>query len=223
MALVGDALYVANTDALVRVPVHDGRHADRGAPARRSSTCPAGRSTITGPRTSSPAADGTKLYVDRRLEQQRRRERHRRRKTDARRSGRSMLRPARIASSRRACAIRTAWRGSRRRGALWTVGQRARRARQRSRARLHDVGAATAASTAGRTATTAQHVDARVKPQRPDLVAKAIVPDYALGPHTASLGLAFVRGERAAGAVPRAACSSASTARGTASRAAATR
>ena len=36
-----------------------------------------------------------------------------------------------------------------------------------------------------------QHVDARVKPQRPDLVAKAIVPDYALGAHTASLGLAF--------------------------------
>lgn len=36
-----------------------------------------------------------------------------------------------------------------------------------------------------------QHVDSRVKPQRPDLVAKAIVPDYALGPHTASLGLAW--------------------------------
>jgi glucose/arabinose dehydrogenase len=36
-----------------------------------------------------------------------------------------------------------------------------------------------------------QHVDTRVKPQRPDLVAKAIAPDYALGPHTASLGLAY--------------------------------
>jgi glucose/arabinose dehydrogenase len=36
-----------------------------------------------------------------------------------------------------------------------------------------------------------QHVDQRVKPQRPDLVAKAIAPDYALGAHTASLGLAF--------------------------------
>jgi len=39
-----------------------------------------------------------------------------------------------------------------------------------------------------------QHVDTRVKPQRPDLVAAAIVPDYALGPHTASLGLASSRG-----------------------------
>ncbi len=35
------------------------------------------------------------------------------------------------------------------------------------------------------------HVDTRVKPARPDLVARAIVPDYALGAHTASLGLAY--------------------------------
>ena len=34
-------------------------------------------------------------------------------------------------------------------------------------------------------------VDTRVMPQRPDLVGAAIVPDYALGPHTGSLGLAF--------------------------------
>jgi glucose/arabinose dehydrogenase len=39
-----------------------------------------------------------------------------------------------------------------------------------------------------------QHVDARVSPPRPDLVAAAIVPDYALGPHTASLGLAASAG-----------------------------
>ncbi len=39
-----------------------------------------------------------------------------------------------------------------------------------------------------------QHVDARVKPQRPDLVARAVMPDYALGAHTASLGLVFYRG-----------------------------
>lgn len=39
-----------------------------------------------------------------------------------------------------------------------------------------------------------QHVDDRVNPQRPNLVAKAIVPDYALGPHTASLGLASSSG-----------------------------
>jgi glucose/arabinose dehydrogenase len=39
-----------------------------------------------------------------------------------------------------------------------------------------------------------QHIDTRVKPQRPDLVARAVVPDYALGAHTASLGLVFYRG-----------------------------
>jgi hypothetical protein len=36
-----------------------------------------------------------------------------------------------------------------------------------------------------------QHVDERVKPPRPDLVATALPPDYALGAHTASLGLAY--------------------------------
>jgi glucose/arabinose dehydrogenase len=34
------------------------------------------------------------------------------------------------------------------------------------------------------------HPDVRVQPPRPELVATALVPDYALGPHTASLGLA---------------------------------
>jgi glucose/arabinose dehydrogenase len=39
-----------------------------------------------------------------------------------------------------------------------------------------------------------QHVDTRVSPPRPDLVAKAIAPDYALGNHVAPLGLAFSEG-----------------------------
>jgi glucose/arabinose dehydrogenase len=38
------------------------------------------------------------------------------------------------------------------------------------------------------------HVDTRVKPARPDLVATAIEPDFALGAHTASLGLASSKG-----------------------------
>jgi glucose/arabinose dehydrogenase len=40
-----------------------------------------------------------------------------------------------------------------------------------------------------------QHVDERVTPQNPELVAKAIAPDYALGNHVAPLGLAFSQGE----------------------------
>lgn len=35
-----------------------------------------------------------------------------------------------------------------------------------------------------------RHVDTRVEPPRPDLVARAITPDYALGSHVAPLGLA---------------------------------
>jgi len=41
-----------------------------------------------------------------------------------------------------------------------------------------------------------QTVDARVKPERPDMVARALKPDYALGSHTASLGLHFYEGSR---------------------------
>jgi len=41
-----------------------------------------------------------------------------------------------------------------------------------------------------------QNVDDRVEPPRPELVAKAIKPDYALGSHTASLGLTFVKDGR---------------------------
>ncbi len=41
-----------------------------------------------------------------------------------------------------------------------------------------------------------QHVDVRVKPPRPDLVARAIPPDFALGPHVAALGLTFSTGQQ---------------------------
>ena len=40
------------------------------------------------------------------------------------------------------------------------------------------------------------HVDERVEPPRPDMVASALVPDYALGNHVAPLGLSFAEGAR---------------------------
>ncbi len=40
-----------------------------------------------------------------------------------------------------------------------------------------------------------QNVDTRITPQKPELVARATAPDYALGAHTASLGLAFYDGK----------------------------
>jgi len=39
-----------------------------------------------------------------------------------------------------------------------------------------------------------QHVDPRVKPERPDMVAKAVMPDYSLSSHVAPLGMVFYRG-----------------------------
>ena len=48
-----------------------------------------------------------------------------------------------------------------------------------------------------------QHVDPRVQPQRPDLVAKAIPPDYALSSHVAPLGLAFYTGTSLPAAISR--------------------
>jgi glucose/arabinose dehydrogenase len=39
-----------------------------------------------------------------------------------------------------------------------------------------------------------RYADVRVKPQRPDLVAAALAPDYALGPHVAPLGIVFYQG-----------------------------
>ena len=53
MALVGDTLYVANTDALRALPVRARRRRASRRGRRRSSTCRAGRSIITGRRTSS--------------------------------------------------------------------------------------------------------------------------------------------------------------------------
>lgn len=41
-----------------------------------------------------------------------------------------------------------------------------------------------------------QHVDTRVEPQRPDMITRAVIPDYALGSHVAPLGLVFAEGAR---------------------------
>jgi glucose/arabinose dehydrogenase len=41
-----------------------------------------------------------------------------------------------------------------------------------------------------------RHIDVRVHPQRPDMVAKAVVPDYGLSSHVAPLGVTFSAGSR---------------------------
>ena len=67
-----------------------------------------------------------------------------------------------------------------------------------------------------------QNEDPRKKGERPDLVAKAVVPDFAVGAHTASIGLTFYRGTSFPDATATAR-SSRSTARGTARSSRATR
>jgi glucose/arabinose dehydrogenase len=54
-----------------------------------------------------------------------------------------------------------------------------------------------------------QHVDTRVQPPRPELVARAVVPDYALGSHVAPLGLAAAGSGPVAAALSAAAAASA--------------
>ena len=122
MALVGHDLYVANTDAIVRFPYAAGATPDHRRRHRRSPTCQAGRSIITGPRTSSPVAT-VKLYVtvgsnsnvgENGMD------------NEENRAAILEIDPATRRNARlriRACAIRTDWHGSRDSGALWTVGQ----------------------------------------------------------------------------------------------------
>ena len=116
----------------------------------------------------------------------------------------------------RACATPTAWAGSRRPSALWTVvNERDELGSDLVPDYLTSV--KDGAFYGWPWSYWGRHVDARVKPPRPDMVAKAIAPDYALGSHVAPLGLAFSDARHAARRSP-AAPSSASTARGTASR-----
>jgi glucose/arabinose dehydrogenase len=219
MALVGDDFYVANTDAIMKFPYHEGDTKDHRA--RRQACRPAGRprSITTGPRTSSPVPTA-RSSTHRRLQQQCRRERHRGREGRAA-IWKSIAPAANGACSRPACAIRTAWPGSRKTGALWVVVNE-RDELGNDLVPDYMTSVKDGAFYGWPYSYYGQHVDTRVEPQRPDLVAKAIAPDYALGAHTASLGLAFNTGNlfaRRFAAAP----SSASTARGIASPAPATR
>ena len=120
MALVGDDFYVANTDAVVRFPYQPGA-TQITAPGAKVADLPAGADQPSLDQEPDRQPGRHQALRDRRLQQQRRRERHR--QGDGPR-GDPRDRSARAASracSPRACAIPTAWRGSRRRGALWTV------------------------------------------------------------------------------------------------------
>ena len=153
-SLVGDDLYVAMHRCAAAVPVCRGRDVDRG-PGRKVVDLPAG--TINHHWTKNVAAnrDGSRLYVtvgsnsnvaENGMENESESRRHSRG-----RSGDAALARLRVGIAQ---PERPRLRPAHRRAV--DRRQRARRARQRPRPRLPDVGAATAASTAGRTATTAR-------------------------------------------------------------------
>ena len=122
----------------LRFPYQEGETADHRArrqgrrPARRPDQPPLDQESDRQPRRQQALCDG-------RLQQQRRRERHGGREQAAPRFSKSIAPAAHRASSPPACAIRTAWPGSRKPGVVGRR-QRARRARQRPRARLYDLG-----------------------------------------------------------------------------------
>ena len=119
MALVGDDLYVANTDAVVRFPTARGQ-TQITAPGVKVADLPGGPLNHHWTKSLVASPDGTRLYVDGRLQQQRRRERHGRR----RRPRRDLeIDPASGATRVFASGLRNpigmAWQPQT--GALWTV------------------------------------------------------------------------------------------------------
>ena len=191
MALVGDNFYVANADAVVRFPYTQGELMIT-APGAKVVDLPGGPINHHWTKNLIANADGTKLYVaigsnsnvgENGMENER---------------GRAAIWEVdvktgshRVFASGLRNPVGMAWEPEN--GALWTsVNER------------DEIGSdlvpdyMTSVRDGGfygwPYSYYGQHVDERVQPPRPDLVASAIPPDYALGPHTASLGLTSTQG-----------------------------
>jgi glucose/arabinose dehydrogenase len=188
MTLVGDALYVANTDALVRFPYTSG--ATRiAAPGTRVTGLPGGRINHHWTKNVIARTDGSKLYVSVGSNS------NVGENGIGREEGRAAIWEVDAATGKHrifASGLRNpvglAWEPVS--GKLWAaVNER------------DELGSdlvpdyITSVRDGGfygwPFSYYGKHVDLRVDPQRPDLVELAIVPDFALGPHTASLGLAW--------------------------------
>jgi glucose/arabinose dehydrogenase len=186
MALIGEYFYVANADAVVRYPYKTGETRITAA-AQKVTDLPAG---INHHWTKNliPTSDGSKLYVtvgsnsnvaEKGMEIE---------------EGRAAIWEVDLQkNSKRLYAtglrnpVGLAW--DRESGALWTVVN--------ERDELGDdlvpdylTSVQDGAFYGWPYSYYGANIDKRVNPQRPDLVAKAIKPDYALGSHVAALGLA---------------------------------
>jgi glucose/arabinose dehydrogenase len=191
MVLVGEDFYVANTDAIVKFPYHEG-DTKITAPGVKLADLPAGTINHHWTKDLTASPDGSKLYAtvgsnsniaENGIE------------AEANRA--AVLEVDRASGQWRvfASGLRNpngpSWQPQS--GALWvTVNERD----ELGNDLVPDY--MTSVKDGGfygwPYSYFGQHVDTRVDPQRPDLVAKAIAPDYALGAHTASLGLTFNTG-----------------------------
>ena len=190
MVLVGDQLYVADTDALLRFPYQSGQ-TSIGAAGVKVVDLPGGPIDHHWTKNVVASADGSKLYV-------------------SVGSNSNVMENGAAAEEGRACiwevdpatgAHRVLASGLRNplgmalapgTGALWTsVNERDELGSDLVPDYMTHV--QDGAFYGWPYSYYGQHVDARAQPPRPDLVASAIAPDYALGAHTASLGLTFSR------------------------------
>ena len=191
MELVGNDFYVATTDAVLRFPYTPGETRIT-APGIKLADLPAGRINHHWTKNLIVSRDGTKLYVtvgsnsnvaENGIEQE---------------DGRATILEVDIhTGSRRifASGLRNpnglAWEPAS--GALWTVvNERDELGNDLVPDYLTSV--RDGAFYGWPYSYYGAHVDDRVQPQRPDLVARAVVPDYALGSHVAPLGLTYSDG-----------------------------
>ena len=190
MQLVGDTLYVANTDAIVAFPYEAGA-TEITAPGETLTSLPAGPINHHWTKNILASEDGTKLYAtvgsnsniaENGMEAE---------------EGRAAIWEVDIATGEKrlfATGLRNphglAWASD---GSLWTaVNERDELGNNLVPDSVTSV--QDGAFYGWPWSYYGQTVDARVKPANPDMVAAAIPPDYALGSHTASLGIEFANG-----------------------------
>ncbi|ESQ83717.1 hypothetical protein AEAC466_11970 [Asticcacaulis sp. AC466] len=192
MALIGDQLYIANTDAVVRFPYHSG-DTQITAPATKVVDLPAGTINHHWTKNILASPDGHKLYVtvgsNSNVAEN---------GIPAETERANILEVDLTTGQKRifASGLRNpngmAWQPQS--GALWTVVNE----RDEIGSDLvpdYMTSVKDGAFYGWPYSYYGQNVDVRVKPQDPKKVASAIKPDYALGPHTASLGLTFNTGK----------------------------
>jgi glucose/arabinose dehydrogenase len=191
MVLVGDDFYVANSDAIVKFPYHEG-DTRITAPGAKLADLPAGTINHHWTKDLTASPDGSKLYAtvgsnsnagENGIEAETNRA--------------AVLEVDRASGKWRVFA--SGLRNSNgpsfqpQSGALWvTVNERDELGNDLVPDYMTSV--KDGAFYGWPYSYYGQNVDTRMQPQRPDLVAKAIPPDYALGAHTASLGLTFNTG-----------------------------